>query len=389
MPLEVLLNHRVNVVALLLGAMSLLPVPGQAQAPASREALLAQGWSALAAGRPADAIRAADRLLKEAPRDHEAASLGVEAALAGPDPAPALDLYERWLEARRREDPILLEEIAVGFLRELGRATEARISYGALAALARYGDADASRRLAALAKDPSLTLEAESALAEAGLAIGVDRLRTRVADGGPRDKSRAIEALKHSGQPGASAAIALALTDPAPPSRIAAAYALADLGATDAIPQLRAAASDPEPAVRAAIEIALGLLGDPAGKAALASLDASPLADHRLLAVRQAAGRDPRGNWPARAEGLLRDPDPAVRLQAAELLTAHGHGATAEPVWQAALTSPSGPLRSLAAASLARLHADERNLPIIRTMLRDPLPEVRLAGARALLISRR
>jgi HEAT repeat protein len=389
MPSEVLLNHRVNAIAaVVLSGVILLPAVGLAQAAGSREALLAEGWSALAGGRAADATRAAAQIFKTAPGDHDAASLAIAAALTGPNAMPALDAYERWLQASQREDASLLEKIAVGFLRRLSDSGETRISYAALAALARHGDADARTQLGTLVDNPALGVEAETALAAAGIAAGVDRLRDRIAAGGRPGTGQAIEALKNSGHESAAGAIAIALKDPSPPSRIAAAYALADLGATAAIPQLKQAAADPEPSVRAAVELALGLLGDPEGLAAVAALANSPLADYRLLGAKQAAKQNPQGAWVAKAEALLSDPDPSVRVHAAELLIAHGHPLLAQPVLSASLNSPSAPLRTLAAASLGRVRPQEASLPTIRRMLRDALADVRLAGARALLIFR-
>nr|MBA3296842.1 HEAT repeat domain-containing protein [Acidobacteriota bacterium] len=250
----------------------LTAAPLGAQQAETRERLLAQGWSALAAGRIAAAAVTAARLLKTSPRDHDTASLAVAADLAGPGPVAALDTYERWLTASQREDPFLLEEVGAGVLRTLSRADEPRIGFAALAALGRFGAAAARERLASVEEDPNLSVEGEAALAEAGSPVGFERLRTRISAGGRQDKSRAIAALKMSKQPGAASAIAEALKDPAPPSRIAAATALAELNATDAIPQLRAAAADPEPSVRGAVQIALGLLGDPEGRSAVDSL---------------------------------------------------------------------------------------------------------------------
>jgi HEAT repeat protein len=379
------LIHRVT--PCLFASILALAAPAAAQratAP-SREAQLARGWSALAEGRAANAAEIAGRLLAASPRDHAAISLAVAARLVGPQPLQALDVYEKWLGASRREDPFLLEDIGAGVLRALGDSEEPRVKYAAMAALAAYGDRPARDRLAALATEEGLSVEGEAALARAGDPAGVQRLTQRIRAGGPQDKSYAIEALKDSGQPGIAAVIADALRDPAPPSRIAAANALAELGATSAIPQLKAALVDPEPAVRTMVETALGLLGDPEHRGAVDRLATSPLADFRLMHARYSAEREPAGPWQAAAQALVADPDPLVRLGAIELLLKKGAPEAASMALSTALDDPSGPFRTLAASLLPDTPLTDRSYPLIRKALRDPLADVRVQAARALL----
>jgi HEAT repeat protein len=373
----------------LFAALLVAPAHAVAQAtPPSKEAQLARGWTELAAGRAANAAEIAGRLLTTSPRDHGVVSLAVAAALAGPAPMGAIDTYEKWLSASRREDPFLLEEIGVGVLRALDESDDPRVRYTALGALARSGDAAARRRLEALSGEASLPVEAEAELARAGVAAGTQRLAARISAGGPQDKSFAIEALKNSGQPGVATAIAEGLRDPAPPTRMSAALALAELGATETIPQLKAALADTEPPARGVIQIALGLLGDPEHAVAASELAASPLPDYRLLHARQSAAREPQGPWVSVAEGLLNDPDPSVRLGGVELLLSHGRVDSVAPTLIAALGDPSGPLRSLAARLLVEVPQTERGYEVIRKALRDPLAEIRVEAARALLLRR-
>lgn len=379
------MNQRVEPVvvalSLLLSAPAVTAAPGQEP----RERLLAQGWTELAAGRARSAAETASRILKDSPRDHDAVSLSVAAALAGPGPFAALDTYEQWLASSRREDVFLLEEIAVGELRALSKANEPRTSFAALALLAGIGNEAARAQLAALASETTLPLEAEAALARAGNPVGVRRLTARIAAGGPQDKSHAIRALQESGQPGIAAAIAEGLKDAAPPSRIAAASALAELRATETMPQLRAAVADPEPAVKTMVEVALAILGDPERRQVLAGLANSPLPDFRLIAARLASQQDPQGAWAPTAAALLEDPDPVIRLKAAELLLAHGRFDSVEAMLSVALNEPSAPVRTAAARLLTSVPHDQRGLALIRRLLRDGLAEVRLEAARALV----
>src|SRR3954451_3409871 len=80
-------------------------------APRGSTAMLAEGWTALAAGRTADAIRVSTALLADPWASHDAVALRIAAELPR-GAGPALDGYERWLAVSRREDVFLLRPIA-------------------------------------------------------------------------------------------------------------------------------------------------------------------------------------------------------------------------------------------------------------------------------------
>ena len=130
----------------------------------------------------------------------------------------------------------------------------------------------------------------------------------------------------------------------------------------------------------------MGLLGDAEHQADVAALAISPLGDFRLLHARAEARRDPNANgWVPLGEALLNDPDPAVRLGAADLLLSQGRFGVADAVVVASLDDPSAPVRTLAARLLGRLAPSDKAYPILRKALRDTLPEVTVEAARALL----
>ena len=349
-------------------------------------ARLGRGWTALAAGRHADALAAARQILRSDPADHEALSLAVAALTADQQSLASLDLYEQWLGASAHEDLFPLKAIAKSFLSDLSASPEPRIRIAALLARAEAGDRSVQDTLEREAQAGASPLELDAALAAAGDAPAIGRLEAAIAPGGSGDKSAAIKALAAARPAGSGAAIAKALKDPAPPSRIAAAGALADLGAVDAIPALKAALADDNPAVRFMVRVALARLGDPEGGTALQELTASPVSEFRLLAARLDAAKDPRGNWSETVVPMLQDADPLVRLHAADLLFQHGKAAEAQPAVDAALSDRAPFVRTQAARLIRERMIDlDQNLPKIRRMLRDPLPEVQIEAARALL----
>jgi hypothetical protein len=342
---------------------------------------LAQGWSALRDGRPAEALRIGAPLLEDPWSSHDAMALTIAAHVEQHGAVQALDAYERWV-VKHAEDAYLLRAVAASLLGDLATNDEPRLRMAALAALAGGGDAAARQALAGANGNPY----ADQALARLGDPEALARVQADVASGGNRAKNAGIAVLKAAGSENAGA-IARALNDPAPPSRIAAAFALAELGATGQIPVLREHLADPDPAVRFMVSAALARLGDPSATVTLDELARSPVGDIKLFAAGADAEKSPDGPWVGVAEGLLRDPDPLVQVRAAELLMkkARDPGAGIAAI-ERALSDPNPAVRSEGAALLPEAAARGAiDLKHLRQLLRDPLPEVRIGSARALI----
>jgi HEAT repeats len=353
---------------------------------------LAKAWSALAGGRAADAERASDALLKTAPRNHDALALKIRARLAGPGASAALDTYEAWLPSvRQREDVSLLETIATSLVESLAAAPDGpdiEVRARALEILALLGDRNATARLSSMVAT-SGTAQSDAALARLGDAAAVTRLAGRVKNGAARDVSDAIDALSDGGVKTAAGVIAGALDPARPlPTKMAAARALGRLGDPAFVPQLKLALKDPDPPVRVMAAAALAQLGDDSAADLMRTYSNSPVGDLRLIAVEAGASANPSGQWVGVATGVLQDPDPLVRLRAAELLLQYAAdpGAAAE-VFAQALGDTNPAMRHAAAQRLDRLPAGalERDLPALRKLLRDPSPLVQLEAAAGIL----
>ena len=350
---------------------------------------LAKGWLALAGGRATEAERASDALLKVTPRDHDALALKVRARLVGPGVAAALDTYEAWLPAvRQREDVFLLETIATGLVESLASATDMEVRARALEILAAIGDRTAIAKLNSMSASGG-TARSDAALARLGDAAAVTRLSARVKNGGARDVSDAIDALGEGGVKTAAVVIAGALDPSRPlPTKMAAARALGRLGDPSLVPQLKQALKDPDPPVRVMAAAALARLGDDSAADLMQTYANSPVGDLRLIAVEASAPGNPTGPWVGVATGVLKDPDPLVRLRAAELLLQHAAdpGAAGE-VFTQALGDTNPAMRYAAAQRLDRLPATalERDLPTLRKLLRDTSPMVQIEAAAGVL----
>ena len=360
--------------------------------PAVREGTseLARGWTALSTGRATEAERASDAVLKMAPRNHEALALKIRARLLGRNVSSALDAYEAWLpQVREHEDVFLLESIAIGVAEGLASAVDPSIRARALELLAATGDARARADLAQIAPAKAGTVQTDRALARLGDADAVRRLAAAIKGGGGRDVSDAIDALREGGVKSA-APMMIAALDPARPlpTKMAAARALGEFGDPSAIPPLREAMKDPDPPVRVAAAAALARLGDAAGIDYVRKFENSPVGDLRLQAVEASAAGNPTGAWVSVASGVLSDPDPLVRLQAAELLLQHAADpGKAREVLFSALGDSNPAMRTAAAQSLERIPAValENDLGMLRRLLRDPSPLVQLEAAAGLL----
>jgi HEAT repeat protein len=393
------MTSRMRIIAATIGSTLIaLPLAAQPAAPAAQSAPrgapeLAKGWFALAAGRAREAEQAADVLLKAAPRDHDALALKVRARLAGTGVAAALDTYEGWLPTvRQREDVFLLETIATGLVESLASAPDGEVRARALEILAVTGDRTAAAKLSALATSgeaPGATAQADAALARNGDAAAVNRLAARVKSGGARDVSDAIDALGEGGVKTAAGVIAGALDPSRPlPTRMAAARALGHLGDPSLVPQLKQALKDPDPPVRVMAAAALARLGDDSSAEFMRTYANSPVGDLRLIAVEAGAASNPTGPWVGVATGVLQDPDPLVRLRAAELLLQYAADpGAAGQVFSQALGDTNPAMRHAAARRMDRLPATalERDLATLRKLLRDPSPLVQIEAAGGIL----
>jgi HEAT repeat protein len=370
-----------TLLVLLPGAAAAQPPPDAAPSAATRASTLGKGWAAIAAGRPADAVRAADELLKRNPADHQAAALGIEALAPGKTLA-ALDAYERWLAHVAGEDVHLLQPIAEETLRALAHGTDRALQVRALDQLARAGDAAAAGALAELGRTGGPQVDA--ARARLGDAAAAARLIDGSAGGVP--PQAVADALGAAG-PAAAPRLLELLKHREPSVRRAAAMSLGKAGAANASEPLKALAATDE-TIRPWATVALARLGDTEALAAVEQMLASPVADIRLLAAEAYAGK-PSGPWVEALTPLLDDRNGLTRVRAAELLAPAAPERARDTLLQA-LSDPNPVVRGDVARALDESDlltgaAPGDTLPVLRRMLRDADPSVRLHAAASVL----
>ena len=367
---------------------------GAAQATNSEASVLAKGWNAVAAGNAAEAERLSDSLLKASPGHHHALALKMAARLGARTPVgtlSALDAYESWLgHVNQREDVFLLEPVAMQIIDTLAQSQDRAVRARALEIKAALGDTNAATQLRTTGDEPgSGALMQDAALARQQDPGAIERLTRRVNEPGTRDVSAAIDALGTAKVATAVPAILAALDPRRPlPTRMAAARALGRLGSVEAIPRLKQALNDPDPPVRIVAAVSLSTLGDTSGDEIVRSIEKSPVGDFRLLAVEAHAATDPAGAWVEVATGVLQDPDPLVRLRAAELLLRHAaNPGPAFDVLRQALSDDNPAMQQAAADQLDRIPATtlDRDVPTLRKLLRSRSPRTQIESAAAFL----
>jgi len=341
------------------------------------------GWALLAAGDTARAAGYAQSVLDKYPRNIAAAALRVEAEIARGGGQAGLLAYENWLGARKLEDGYLLRRAARAILWEA--AGDPAVGVEALQHLAADDDPEARARLARrmVAGGAGET----RALARLGDQGAIQRLIRQI-ETGEGSKMMQIEALIQSKSPLAIPTLMKLLKDPNDPYHVAAAAdGLGTLGARQAIPDLQRLYDDQRQLVPVRQMAAVGLfkMNDMTGIQMLIRQLAS---EFPMVSIGTAnlMASNPTPEWHAAVKRGLADPDPAVRVMAAELLAVADREA-AKAALQGLLLDDNQVIREKASQAMVQKIAGD--FGTFRQFLRsgDALTRVQ-AGGRVLELTR-
>jgi HEAT repeat protein len=354
-----------------------------AQAPVPNPAVT-KARTELTAGRAREAATLADSVLASAPTDVDAMTVKVEALIALDARGPALDAYDAWAAAARREQWPVLGRVARAELDALSKQGLSGIETDALVVLSKHGDTSARTRLEKVAWTTPPTGAAWPAIvALAGL--GDQRARTRLLQTARESTgSGRAEAVRAIGEAGMATGVdvllreTLAMRDPM--LQASAAQTIAKLKLKALVPDLQKTAREGEQFAKFVAAVALADLGATGGESLIEAALTSPAADMRLEAARARRARR-TASWPETVRPLLADPDGLTRFKAAELLLPVDRTAALK-VLTPATTDPNFAIRTEAARILTADPAIES--PELRRLLRDGAPHVRLSAARAL-----
>ena len=344
--------------------------------PIEEAAALAEFWVLVANGRVNEADARIAQLLSRYPRNISILALAIEAEIAAGGATKALGTYEAWLGGRPVEEPGVVRRIARAMLHEWSRqANDSSARAEALDALARDGDLNALAIMRAIAQS-----DTESGLRMAvhfrnpqAVARVVERMKATRGS-----KIRDIDMLGHSGSSQAVPGLTeIARTDELPENRIAAAQALGRIGGAEAQTVLTPMLNDPHGLVRVNAAGSLFKLGNYAGINILAEQAASDNPAVRRSAADLMQSR-PDDSWKALVRGLLSDPDPAIRLDAAQMLAPHEPG-VARPVLEQLARDANLAIRESTELVMAKLSI--ASLVDLRTIMRAGRPLARVRAA--------
>lgn len=350
------------------GFLCLLPILASAQPAAQKpdpeSGVLAEGWTALAAGDLGKAGAAARRGLGADPHGAGPLTLLVEVEIARAGALAGLASYEQWLGSRKVEAVYVLRRIATALLLQVSRQPSAAARLDAFKALV------ADRHPAALRSATD---------AAAGGGIFETRLMASLGDERavrslieqlkqPRDRQATIDALVESRSPLAVQPLIQLLANGSDDDKVAAAEALGRLGAEEAVGPLKAVLKTPNFVVRHKAAAALYRLGDNSGATLLDQLLTSEHAGVRLGAVEALSVR-PGGAWLTVARALTSDPDQAIQLAAARIVAPYDRE-LAESVVSRLSGSENLAIREEAGRILANHLATD--FTTLRRLLRSP-----------------
>jgi HEAT repeat protein len=357
-------------------------VQAQTGRPTTDAQALSRGWASLAAGRSAEAVSAADGILKKKPRSHAAFILKIEALSAGAQPLAALDAYEAWIPkiGGNVDDRGLLEPIAMGILRVLSTDRDIAVRVSALKFLASAGDESATEGLRKLMGEGNP--QAMVALSAAGDANAIAALQTMVGSGAPRDVSALISSLGDQGALTPELMQTLA-KDRVPMNRAAVADALAKSKDPAAQSLLDALSQDPDPLVHFSVIVARAKNGDDAALAQARTMLASDVPDIRLSAAEALSTKLPVEAEQA-VRPLLTNPDGLNRFRAAAIV-GRSDPAAVQSVLMEGLAHQSPLIQQEAARLVGTILPT--NIVLLRQLLRDSDHSVVVAAAGALVSS--
>lgn len=236
--------------------------------------------------------------------------------------------------------------------------------------------------LAVKHRDPAVRRGALFILQQMEVTSAAPSIQAALADPDVSVQVQAIRAVAHFRGDGALRLLLEKVdTGYPPPVRDAAIEALAGLGA-EALPSLRSLYVQSGGEMRVAAVRALGGTGTREGMEIVRSALSDPSALVRYYACRSLADAGDTDSAGAVA-ALLGDPDPAVREAAGEACARMPEAAEKALF---GLLRRGTPVQKIEAATAIRKAAYRPAVPLLAEVIRDPLPEVRLSAAAALMV---
>ena len=366
-----------------------------------------------------EALDLTEQIVKEKGPQPETRRLKIHSFIHIGKPKEALAEYEQLMQGRPQDDPVLLKEVALGFVTVLVKDMREQMRGAAYTALK---DVDSSETIPYLEdglSDGSGLVRALAAEALGKLEAGrrSPRLRNALEDQAGLVKATVLKVLGKSGDRSVIPLLERAFKDEQPAVRLAAAGALYHTGQTAMWDRVREAASAHNPEERATALRLIGELKDargleilleavthaqPSVRGAAASalgdlgkVQGLPALEHaledKIPAVKTSAaislGELGVKDSLAPLRKALADPNPVVKAAVVSALLRVGEPfeAVGSELYELAQNNDPG-TRSAAGKAVGRAHGvnSKAGIEFLAGMLKDPIPRPRIAAARAL-----
>lgn len=271
------------------------------------------------------------------------------------NPKDALEEYDQLEATLKQDDPLLLREVALGFIVAMLKDMREQMRGAAYTALKEIDSDDVIPYFEDGLSDGSgpVRVLAVEGLGRTEAGRRSKKLRTAIDDQAGLVKARVVKALGKSGDPSVLPILESATKDELAPVRIAAYAGLLRHGRKEAWDDLRRAAEAANPEDKAEAIRAIADLKDQRGIPLM-----KELLTYKQPSVRAAAARALGHMEVAEARGaiepLLKDPVPAVRESAASSLADLG-GKESVPVLIQTLSDGTFTVRAASAAALLQL----------------------------------
>jgi HEAT repeat protein len=372
------------VVALLISAAVSAQSAKPAQPAKTPQTPTQQAAAMVADGKADDALLLIDGILASKPGDRDATMVKMDALIALERTPEAATLYDTYVGTAGKHDVPLARHLARAELRHLASGDRPAVKEAAVDLLKKSGEeVPPSSPPSAASAAPSS--QAKPTLATQTKPLPMQTPDQILANDKATDEQRlgALTTLTAPVSPQARQGIRTALANPAMRLKTNAIDAVQRLDLRDLAPDLKPLLSDDIILVKLKAAAALRQFGDHAGDEILQSTLKGDFLAGRLIAARALRADGDKTSWIPSIAVLLTSPRANERVLAAELLLDTTKSADALKVLRANLDAQDPPVRADAVRALAQQSG--ANPWDFLPLLKDPNPAVRVQAAGVLV----
>jgi hypothetical protein len=344
-----------------------------------------QAAAMIADGKADDALQLIDSILAAKPGDREATMVKMDALIALERTPDAAAVYDAFVGAAGKHDVPLARHLAQAELRHLASGDRPVVKEAAADLLKQSGEAVPKSAASPAAAAAPVTPITPTTPGQPLKPLPMQTPDQILGNDKATDEQRlgALTALTAPASPQARQGIRKALANPAMRLKTNAIDAIQRLELRDLAPDLKPLLADDVILVRLKAAAALRQFGDHAGDEILQSTLKGDFLAGRLLAARALRADGDKTSWVPAIAVLLNSPRANERVLAAELLIDTNKSAEALKIVRANLDAQDPPVRADAARVLAQQSG--ANPWDFLPLLKDPNPAVRVQAAGVLV----